>query len=133
MAGSSPGERSAGSQPADNGPAPVAGPPPASPIPPLTAAAGTLPAGGAERSADPAPVRRNVEVPEGLWIKCLGCGQMRYRPILEENLHVCPDCDYHYRVNARTRINQLNDPGTFEEFLAHLESTDPLEFRDRMT
>jgi len=58
---------------------------------------------------------------------------MIYRRILEEELHVCPECDHHYRIGARTRINQLNDPGTFEEFLPNLESTDPLQFSDRMT
>lgn len=57
---------------------------------------------------------------------------MIYRRILEENLNVCPECDYHYRVDARTRIRQLSDPDTFEEFLADLESTDPLEFTDRI-
>ncbi len=76
--------------------------------------------------------RRNVDVPEGLWIRCVQCGAMIYRRILEEELHVCPECDYHYRVDVRTRINQLNDPGTFEEFLADLESSDPLEFTDRV-
>jgi acetyl-CoA carboxylase carboxyl transferase subunit beta len=77
--------------------------------------------------------RRNVEVPEGLWIRCVKCGAMVYRRILEEQLHVCPECDYHYRVNARERISQLNDPGTFEEFLPNLESSDPLEFTDRIS
>ncbi|MGD8450221.1 MAG: acetyl-CoA carboxylase, carboxyltransferase subunit beta [Phycisphaerae bacterium] len=76
--------------------------------------------------------RRNVDVPEGLWIRCKRCGNMIYRRILEEQLHVCPDCGYHYRVDARTRIAQLNDPGTFEEFLPNLESTDPLKFKDRL-
>lgn len=79
------------------------------------------------------PTKRNVEVPHGLWIRCTSCSQMIYRRILEENLHVCPDCHYHYRVDARTRIRQLNDPDTFEEFLADLESTDPLEFTDRIS
>jgi acetyl-CoA carboxylase carboxyl transferase subunit beta len=80
-----------------------------------------------------APPRRNVEVPEGLWIRCVQCGAMIYRRILEEELNVCPECDHHYRLSARTRLAQLNDPGTFEEFLSDLESTDPLEFRDRIT
>ncbi len=83
--------------------------------------------------ADEAPQRRNVEIPQGLWIRCDGCGNMLYRRILEENLHVCQDCDLHYRIDARTRINQLNDPGTFEEFLGDLRSSDPLQFNDRMT
>ncbi|MCA9245103.1 MAG: acetyl-CoA carboxylase carboxyltransferase subunit beta [Phycisphaerales bacterium] len=76
--------------------------------------------------------RRRMEVPQGLWIRCVGCGAMIYRRILEEELHVCPECDHHYRVDARTRIRQLNDPDTFEEFLPNLESTNPLEFTDRM-
>ncbi|MBK9118816.1 MAG: acetyl-CoA carboxylase carboxyltransferase subunit beta [Phycisphaerales bacterium] len=79
------------------------------------------------------PARRNVEVPEGLWIRCVSCGAMVYRRILEEELHVCPECDYHYRVDARARIAQLNDPETFEEFLPHLESSNPLNFTDRIS
>ncbi|MBW7907276.1 MAG: acetyl-CoA carboxylase, carboxyltransferase subunit beta [Phycisphaerae bacterium] len=81
----------------------------------------------------PASPRRNVEVPEGLWIRCTKCAQMIYRGILEEELNVCPECGHHYRISARTRIGQLNDPGTFEEFLPDLESSDPLEFTDRIS
>ena len=43
---------------------------------------------------------------------------------------VCPVCDYHFRVNARTRINQLFDEGSFEELFADLKPTDPLDFVD---
>ena len=81
--------------------------------------------------AEPA-TRRNVDIPEGLWVRCEGCAAMIYRRILEEELYVCPECGYHYRIDARTRINQLNDPGTFEEFLPDLQSSDPLKFVDRV-
>jgi len=54
-----------------------------------------------------------------------------YQKALEENLHVCPECGYHHRIPARTRIRQLVDPDTFEEFLTDLVSTDPLKFSDR--
>ena len=81
----------------------------------------------------PSTTRRVVEVPEGSWIRCDGCSAMIYRRLLEENLHVCPECGHHYRVDAHTRIRQLNDADTFEEFLADLESTDPLEFEDRLS
>ena len=80
----------------------------------------------------PKPARRTVEVPEGLWISCDKCSQMIYRRILEEESHVCPECGHHYRIDARRRVEQLNDPGSFEEFLADLESNDPLEFTDRI-
>jgi acetyl-CoA carboxylase carboxyl transferase subunit beta len=75
---------------------------------------------------------RKVDVPEGLWMKCEQCGEMLYRKEFEENLHCCTKCGKHYRVDARTRVNQLADPGTFEEMLADLVSTDPLEFTDRI-
>ncbi|MFO0838566.1 MAG: acetyl-CoA carboxylase, carboxyltransferase subunit beta [Phycisphaerae bacterium] len=81
----------------------------------------------------PTQVRRNVEVPQGLWIRCTKCSAMIYRRILEEALHVCPECDFHYRIDARTRIRQLNDPDSFEEFLPDLQSSDPLEFTDRIS
>jgi acetyl-CoA carboxylase carboxyl transferase subunit beta len=80
----------------------------------------------------PGTPRRVVDVPEGSWARCEGCAAMVYRRLLEENLHVCTECGYHYRIDARTRIRQLNDADTFEEFLPDLVSTDPLEFEDRI-
>src|SRR5437763_7750451 len=71
-----------------------------------------------------------LEVPEGLWMRCKGCSKMVFRKALEEALHVCPECGLHYRVNARTRIEQLIDPGSFEEVNANLVSTDPLRWQD---
>ena len=62
----------------------------------------------------PIQTKENVEIPEGLWLRCTGCTQMIYRRILEEELHVCPDCAHHYRIDPRTRVKQLVDPGTFE-------------------
>ncbi len=75
---------------------------------------------------------KKTEVPEGLWLKCDKCSTMIYRKQMEENLYCCPECGKHYRVDARTRIAQLADVGTFEEFLPDLVSTDPLKFVDRM-
>ena len=49
---------------------------------------------------------------------------------LNNNLMVCPHCDYHFRVNARTRIEQLIDEGTFEEMFSSVVAGDPLEFVD---
>jgi len=57
---------------------------------------------------------------------------MVYEKEVADALHVCPECGHHRRVDARTRLEQLVDPGTFEEFAADLRSTDPLEFKDRI-
>lgn len=71
-----------------------------------------------------------VDVPEGLWMRCKGCSKMIFRKLLDEALRVCPECGMHYRVDARTRVQQLTDPDTFEEFNAALVSTDPLRWTD---
>jgi len=72
-----------------------------------------------------------VEVPEGLWMRCDACGKMVFRKVLEERLRVCPECGMHYRVDAKTRVQQVVDPDTFEEFNEGLVSTDPLGWKDR--
>ncbi len=76
--------------------------------------------------------QEKVGVPAGLWSRCESCGHMLYEKEVAEALYVCPECGHHRRIEARTRIEQLVDPGTFEEFDADLRSTDPLKFKDRM-
>ena len=71
-----------------------------------------------------------TEVPEGLWTKCEGCGEALFQTVLEENLWTCPNCNYHFRVPARTYLGYLVDPDSFQEREADLEPADPLEFRD---
>lgn len=67
---------------------------------------------------------------EGLWVKCEGCRQIIWKKDLEENMTVCPKCDKHFRIDARTRLAQLLDEGQYETFDAELSSTDPLKFVD---
>ena len=70
-------------------------------------------------------------VPEGLWMRCPECGDMLFRKVVEEALHVCPACQYHFRISARKRIDYLVDPGSFEEMFEDVEPTDPLDFVDK--
>ncbi len=67
---------------------------------------------------------------EGLWVKCENCRQVIWKKDLEENLNVCPKCDKHFRIDARTRLAQLLDEGQYETFDDNLSSTDPLKFVD---
>ena len=71
-------------------------------------------------------------VPAGLWNRCAKCGHMVYEKEVAEAMYVCPECGHHRRIEARTRIGQLVDPGSFEEFAEDLRSTDPLKFQDRI-
>jgi acetyl-CoA carboxylase carboxyl transferase subunit beta len=67
---------------------------------------------------------------EGLWVKCDGCRQIIWKKDLEENLNVCPKCEKHFRIDARTRLSQLLDDTQYETFDGNLVSTDPLKFVD---
>ncbi len=67
---------------------------------------------------------------EGLWVKCDGCRQIIWKKDLEDNLNVCPKCDKHFRIDARSRLAHLLDDGQYEVFDANLVSTDPLKFVD---
>jgi acetyl-CoA carboxylase carboxyl transferase subunit beta len=70
-------------------------------------------------------------VPEGLWMRCPACEDMLFRKVVEEGLRVCPACQHHFRVPARTRVAQLVDVGSFEELFDDLEPADPLKFVDK--
>ena len=75
------------------------------------------------------PQRSNA-IPEGLWLRCPSCAQMIYRKQMEANLHVCPQCDHHFRITAAERIAQLVDPDSFEPMFTNLRCADPLGFTD---
>lgn len=66
---------------------------------------------------------------EGLWVKCPECGKAIFRAELDANLRICQYCGYHFKMDARTRIANLLEPG-YELVDLELKSTDPLEFTD---
>jgi acetyl-CoA carboxylase carboxyl transferase subunit beta len=67
---------------------------------------------------------------EGLWVKCESCRQIIWKKDLEESMNVCPKCDKHFRIDARTRLAQLLDENQYEVVDADISSTDPLKFVD---
>jgi acetyl-CoA carboxylase carboxyl transferase subunit beta len=93
------------------------------PAPALPSAGGPQPEG----SSNGAP--RTVRT-EGLWIKCAGCGRTIWKAELEANLNVCSNCQHHFKLGARQRLEMLLEPG-FELADTALRSTDPLNFTDK--
>ncbi|MBL4761835.1 MAG: acetyl-CoA carboxylase carboxyl transferase subunit beta [Methylophaga sp.] len=73
---------------------------------------------------------RSKSVPEGVWCKCPACDNVLYRAELERNLHVCPKCDHHQRINARTRLASFLDEDGQQEIAADLGPVDTLKFKD---
>jgi len=74
-------------------------------------------------------VAKKKDIPEGLWTKCEDCGDIIYNKALEENMKVCPKCDYHFVLTAHERIEMLMDEGSFEERDPALSPMDPLLFK----
>lgn len=73
---------------------------------------------------------RNRSVPEGVWCKCPACDSVLYRAELERNLHVCPKCDHHQRINARTRLESFLDENERQEIAENVKPVDTLKFKD---
>lgn len=78
-------------------------------------------------------LRPRKEMPEGLWMRCPRCEHMLYRSAVEKNLNVCPECTYHFRIDANTRIKYLVDEDSFQQFMGDLTTDDPLSFKFRGT
>jgi acetyl-CoA carboxylase carboxyl transferase subunit beta len=70
------------------------------------------------------------DIPDGVWTKCKGCGEIITVISLKKNFWTCPKCDYHFRINSADYINLILDDGLLEEYDANLTSADPLVFRD---
>ena len=69
-------------------------------------------------------------MPEGLWKKCPKCTSPIYRPELERNLDVCPNCEHHIRIGARRRLDIFLDSAGRTELAVEVEPIDRLKFRD---
>jgi len=73
---------------------------------------------------------RSRSVPEGVWCKCPSCDNVLYRAELERNMMVCPKCEHHQRVNARTRLETFLDEDERQEIAVDVKPVDTLRFKD---
>ncbi len=76
---------------------------------------------------------KKKDIPAGLWMKCPDCEALTYRKEMENHLHVCPKCGYHFSLTAHQRVDSLVDEGSFQEMDADLSSVDPLGFKGPKT
>ncbi len=82
-----------------------------------------------QNAARPAEVKIDDNIGK-LWVKCFNCNAQLPKKELEAHMMVCPQCGYHFRINARTRIYQLFDENSFEEYFVDISPADPLNFTD---
>ena len=74
-------------------------------------------------------VSKRKGVPDGTWLKCEGCGELIYKKNLDENLRVCPKCNYHFVLSAQERISIFLDKNSFKEFDRDMKPQDILNFK----
>ncbi len=67
-------------------------------------------------------------VPDGLWSKCPRCSEISFARDVEQNLYVCPKCEYHHALRVTQRLALTVDEGSFVEMDAQVQSLDPLGF-----
>ncbi|MFG1690874.1 acetyl-CoA carboxylase, carboxyltransferase subunit beta [Gemmatimonadota bacterium] len=70
------------------------------------------------------------DLPPDVFEKCNRCGEILYRERLTQNLQVCPNCGFHFRIPPQRYLEILLDGGTFQETDAEMRSADPLGFID---
>ena len=70
------------------------------------------------------------DVPDGMWTKCEGCGEIIHRKQLEQQFFTCVKCNYHFRIGSKEYIAILLDDRSFREMDRKMRSTDPLAFED---
>ena len=71
------------------------------------------------------------DVPEKLWNNCVSCGNMIHHKDLKENLRVCMNCNYHFRMSAEDRIKLFFKDNEYTEIDLDKISDDPLKFSDK--
>ncbi|MGB3634129.1 MAG: acetyl-CoA carboxylase, carboxyltransferase subunit beta [Rubrobacteraceae bacterium] len=84
-----------------------------------------------EYSRSPEPETESGLGPvDGVFTKCRQCGQPIYERELSARFNVCPNCEFHYPLPARSRVRLLTDPGSFEEIDGNVSASDPLDFEN---
>ena len=67
---------------------------------------------------------------KGVFRKCDGCGETLPSDAFAARFEVCPSCGAHHKLGAAGWRELMLDDGALDEWDAHLEPTDPLEFVD---
>ncbi|MFR5264394.1 acetyl-CoA carboxylase, carboxyltransferase subunit beta [Clostridium sp.] len=67
-------------------------------------------------------------IPTGMWSKCNNCNTLLYTEDLKNNLNVCPNCNYHFRLSSKERLKNILDENTFFELNSTLKGRNPLNF-----
>jgi acetyl-CoA carboxylase carboxyl transferase subunit beta len=77
--------------------------------------------------------KKRGDIPDDLWTKCEDCRELIYNKKLDENMRVCPKCNFHFPLTAPERVRVTVDEASFRETDADMEPMDPLAFEGPKT
>lgn len=83
-----------------------------------------------DQKVEAVPANERHVKTEGVFQKCPRCETALSRRHLEESLQVCPHCNHHFRLDARSRLAITFDGGEYEELDSEVTSIDALGFVD---
>jgi acetyl-CoA carboxylase carboxyl transferase subunit beta len=72
--------------------------------------------------------KSETKIPEGMWVKCEKCDSILLKQELDDNLNVCPKCNFHGRITAKRRVELTADEGTFQAMFENIRPVDFLKF-----
>ncbi len=81
-----------------------------------------------KRTASPLATAEKKEIPENLWIKCPRCNEIIYRKEMENNLFVCTNCEYHFRLSSHQYPRLFFGDAPTKNLFDKIQSVDPLSF-----
>ncbi len=64
------------------------------------------------------------------WTRCNNCRRILYKQDILDNLAVCPECSFHFRLPAGERLAMLFDDGQYTLYDENIRPLDPLNFED---
>lgn len=71
---------------------------------------------------------KEPQVPEGLWIKCDGCGELLYKEDVKQNHYTCYKCGKYFRITTKKRLRMAVDKGSYEKWDEGLTNENPLDY-----
>lgn len=78
-----------------------------------------------------AVLEKKNEAPDNLWHKCPGCGQLLYLKDYLKVQSICPNCDFHGRIDPEMRFKHLFNKGEYALIDLPKPLEDPLKFKDQ--
>lgn len=71
-----------------------------------------------------------VNIPNHIFVQCENCQSALYNEDLKKSSYVCPYCNFHFRINAYTRLETILNKDSFKELFSDVQSINILKMEN---